>query len=108
MTHQEIIAQLRRLVRRLRWLNVLQLIPDTLVIYGILQLGFSQDFVTLFNTTFTRQKASLVTIMFALIDLCVTGIRHNDRLEGRKLISQLRGKLSAAEAELIKQFQRLK
>ncbi|GEO74486.1 hypothetical protein FD30_GL001753 [Levilactobacillus namurensis DSM 19117] len=108
MSHQEIIRQLRQLVRRLRWLNFLQLIPDTLVIYGILQLAFNQEAVMLFNTTFSRRQAGLVTILFALIDLCVTGIRYNDRLSGRRLISQLRGHLSEPEAALIKQFERFK
>jgi len=108
MKHQEIISRLRQLVRRLRWLNALQLIPDTLVIYGILQLAFNQDVVMLFNTGFTRQKAGFVTILFALIDLCVTGIRYNDRLSGRRLISQLQGQLTTPEAELIKQFERFK
>ncbi|HIW71420.1 MAG TPA: hypothetical protein H9875_02210 [Candidatus Levilactobacillus faecigallinarum] len=108
MDHQEIITQLRQLVRRLRWLNFLQLIPDTLVIYGILQLAFNQEVVLLFNTAFTRQRAATVTIIFALIDLCVTGIRYNDRLAGRRLISQLRGHLTEPEAALIKQFERFK
>lgn len=108
MTHQEVIHQLRGLVRRLRWLNVLQLIPDTLVIYGILQLAFSGQLVTLFNTTLTRNQAVLATVLFALIDLCVTGIRYNDRLAGRRLISQLSGRLTTPEAELIKQFERFK
>lgn len=108
MSHQEIITNLRGLVRRLRWLNFLQLIPDTLVIYGILQLAFNQEIVMLFNTGFSRQQAGMVTILFALIDLCVTGIRYNDRMAGRRLISQLQGHLTTPEAELIQQFERFK
>lgn len=108
MSHQEIIDRLRRLVRRMRWLNALQLIPDTLVIYGILQLAFNQEVVMLFNTGFSRERAGMVTILFALIDLCVTGIRYNDRLAGRRLISQLSGHLTTLEADLIKQFERFK
>ncbi|AYM03948.1 hypothetical protein [Levilactobacillus yiduensis] len=108
MSHQEVIRQLRNLVRRLRLLSVLQLIPDTLVIYGILQLAFSGQIVTLFNASFARSQAVLVTALFALIDLCVTGIRYNDRLTGKRLIGQLSGRLSTPEAELIKQFERFK
>lgn len=108
MTHQEVIHQLRGLVRRLRWLNVLQLIPDTLVIYGILQLAFSSQLVTLFNASFSRNQAVLATVLFALIDLCVTGIRYNDWMAGKRLISQLSGRLTTPEAELIKQFERFK
>ncbi|MFC6206677.1 MULTISPECIES: hypothetical protein [Levilactobacillus] len=108
MSHEEVINQLRHLVRRLRWLNVIQLIPDTLVIYGILQLAFSSQLVTLFNASFARRQAVMVTVMFALIDLCVTGIRYNDRLAGKRLISQLSGRLTTPEAELIKQFERFK
>ncbi|MFC6261316.1 hypothetical protein [Levilactobacillus fujinensis] len=108
MSHQEVIHQLKQLVRRLRWLSFLQLIPDTLVIYGILQVAFNGQLVTLFSVTFTRQQAVLVTALFALIDLCVTGIRYNDRLAGKRLISQLSGRLTTPEAELIKQFERFK
>lgn len=108
MSHQEIIQELRQLVRRLCWLNVLQLIPDTLIIYGILQLAFGGQIVTLFNQSFARQQAVLITVLFALIDLCVTGIRYNDRLAGKRLISQLNGRLTTPEAELIKQFERFK
>lgn len=108
MSHTEIMTQLRQLVRRLRWFNLLQLIPDTLVIYGILQLGFSQGVVPLFNVGFSRQKASLVVILFVLIDLCVAGIQYNDRRLGRQLISQLQGRLSDSEKALIKQFRRFR
>lgn len=108
MSHQETIAALRQVVKRMQWLNFIQLIPDTLVIYGILQLAFSQPMVPLFNVTFTRQKAGLVVILFALIDLCVTGIRYNYRQDGRFLITQIRGKLSAADADLIRKFERFK
>jgi len=108
MSHQEIIQQLRGVVRRLRWLNILQLVPDTLVIYGILQLAFSSQVVMLFNVAFSRQQAVMVTVMFALIDLCVTGIRANDRLVGKRLIAQLKGHLTTSEAELIHRFERFK
>ncbi|CAJ1226221.1 hypothetical protein [Levilactobacillus zymae] len=108
MSRAEIMTQLRRLVQRLRWLSVLQLVPDTLVIYGILQLGFSQGVVSLFNVGFTRQKAGLVVILFILIDLCVTGIRYNDRMAGHRLIGQLKGHLDESESALIKQFEKFK
>ncbi|WP_125546588.1 hypothetical protein [Levilactobacillus lindianensis] len=108
MSHQEVIIQLRRLVRRLRWLNFLQLIPDTLLIYSIIQLVFGGQLVTLLTVTFARRQAALVAVLFALIDLSVTGIRYNDRLAGKRLISQLSGRLTTPEAELIKQFERFK
>lgn len=108
MSHQEVIAQLRKLVWRLRWLNVLQLLPDTLLVYSIIQLAFSGQLVTLFNATFNRREAILVTVMFALIDICVTAIRYNDRVAGKRLISQLTGQLTTPEVDLIKRFERLK
>lgn len=108
MSRSEIMTQLRRLVLQLRWLSVLQLLPDTLVVYGILQLGFGQEVISLFNVGCTRQKAGLVVILFVLIDLCVTGIRYNDRLAGRRLIGQLKGRITESEAALIKQFEKFK
>ncbi|MCH5465242.1 hypothetical protein [Levilactobacillus tujiorum] len=108
MSHREVIAQLKKVVLRLRWLNILQLVPDTLLVYSIIQLAFSGQLVTLFNATFNRREAILVTVMFALIDICVTGIRYNDRVAGKRLISQLTGQLTAPEVNLIKRFENLK
>ncbi|WP_125980645.1 hypothetical protein [Loigolactobacillus iwatensis] len=104
MVHDDLLLALQLLMIRMRRTKRLQYFVGILTVYVVLKIFF-QTSPTLFTVSFTRNRASLVAFLTAIIMVALNKIHRNYRISGQQLITML-GPLNQQEAAIVQQFKR--